>query len=157
LNSLTGSVACAKRQPGTYLRAWTGLMRRDMWMPSYVPNFVAYGGTRSKVRGGDPGLRQQSKSPGNRPSPAGTNGAIANQAARAPSAGERHGAETPATKHKATGGARKHWLDYATVFPTLAAAGGAITAAIFGQATTADQGLRATNRAYVHSTSFRFV
>src|SRR5262249_57810450 len=52
LNSLTGSVACAKRQPGTYLRAWTGLMRRDMWMPSYVPNFVAYGGTRSKVRGG---------------------------------------------------------------------------------------------------------
>jgi hypothetical protein len=56
-------------------------------------------------------------------------------------------------------GPRKHWLDYATAFLTLAAAGGAITAAIFTgwQAVSADQGLRAGNRAYVHSTSFRFV
>ena len=60
---------------------------------------------------------------------------------------------------KATGGPRKHWLDYATAFLTLAAAGGAITAAVFTgwQATTADQGLRDSNRAYVHSTNFRFV
>ena len=100
-------------------------------------------------------LRQQSESAENRPNNAGQNGAIANQAARAPSAGERHGAETPATKDKATGGARKHWLDYATVFLTLAAAGAAIFTG--WQATTADQGLRASNRAYVHSTSFRFV
>ena len=56
-------------------------------------------------------------------------------------------------------GPKKHWLDYATALLTLAAAGGAIAAAIFTgwQATTADQGLRASNRAYVHSTSFRFV
>jgi hypothetical protein len=94
-----------------------------------------------------------------RPNTAGQNGAIVNQAARPSSAGERHGAETPATRDKATGGPRKHWLDYATAFLTLAAAGGAITAAVFTgwQATTADQGLRASNRAYVHSTNFRFV
>jgi len=50
-------------------------------------------------------------------------------------------------------------LDYATAFLTLAAAGGAITAAVFTgwQAVTADEGLRASHRAYVHSTSFRFV
>src|SRR5262245_42522169 len=67
--------------------------------------------------------------------------------------------ETPATGDKATSGERKHWLDYATAFLTLAAAGGAITAAVFTgwQATTADQGLRDSNRAYVHSTNFRFV
>jgi len=60
---------------------------------------------------------------------------------------------------KATSLPRKHWLDYATAFLTLAAAGGAITAAVFTgwQATTADQGLRDSNRAYVHSTNFRFV
>src|SRR5262244_2883000 len=58
-----------------------------------------------------------------------------------------------------TTGREKHWLDYATAFLTLAAAGGAITAAVFTgwQATTADQGLRDSNRAYVHSTNFRFV
>ena len=69
------------------------------------------------------------------------------------------GAETPASRDKATSGERKHWLDYATAFLTLAAAGGAITAAVFTgwQATTADQGLRDSNRAYVHSTNFRFV
>ena len=111
--------------------------------------------TLESTRGGDRVLRQQSESAENRPNNAGQNGAIANQAARAPSAGERHGAETPATKDKATGGARKHWLDYATVFLTLAAAGAAIFTG--WQATTADQGLRASNRAYVHSTSFRFV
>lgn len=84
-------------------------------------------------------LSQQSESAVSRPDPAGT--------------------ETPATGHKATGGPSRHWLDYATVFLTLAAAGGAITAAVFTgwQATTADQGMRASNRAYVHSTNFRFV
>jgi len=84
-------------------------------------------------------LSQQSESAVSRPDPA--------------------GAETPATGHKATGGPRRHWLDYATAFLTLAAAGGAIAAAVFTgwQATTADQGMRASNRAYVHSTSFRFV
>ena len=69
----------------------------------------------------------------------------------------QNGAETPATKPTSEG--KKHWLDYATAFLTLAAAGGAITAAVFTgwQATTADQGLRDSNRAYVHSTNFRFV
>ena len=104
-------------------------------------------------------LSQQSESADNRPDTARQNGAIANQAARPSSAGERYGAETPASRDKATSGERKHWLDYATAFLTLAAAGGAITAAVFTgwQATTADQGLRDSNRAYVHSTNFRFV
>jgi hypothetical protein len=94
-------------------------------------------------------LSQQSESANNHP--AGQNGTIADQAGS--SADERHGAEAPATREK------KHWLDYATAFLTLAAAGGAISAAVFTgwQATTADQGLRDSNRAYVHSTSFRFV
>ena len=102
-------------------------------------------------------LSQQSESAANRPNTAGANGAIVDQAGSG--AGERHAAETAATRDKATGAERKHWLDYATAFLTLAAAGGAITAAVFTgwQATTADQGLRDSNRAYVHSTSFRFV
>jgi hypothetical protein len=104
-------------------------------------------------------LSQQSESANSRPDPAAQNGTIVDQAARPSSAGERDEAETPATGHKATSGPRKHWLDYATAFLTLAAAGGAITAAVFTgwQATTADEGLRASNRAYVHSTNFRFV
>jgi hypothetical protein len=67
--------------------------------------------------------------------------------------------QSSATTNKAVARPRKHWLDYATAFLTLAAAGGAITAAIFTgwQAVTADQGMRAGNRAYVHSTNFRFV
>src|SRR5262249_56868097 len=71
-------------------------------------------GHARKYEGGDRVLRQQSESAENRPNNAGQNGAIANQAARAPSAGERHGAETPATKDKATGGGGKKWLGYAT-------------------------------------------
>ena len=116
-------------------------------------------GHARNYEGGFRVLSQQSESANNRPDTAGHNGAIVNQAARPSSAGERHGAETPATRDKATSGARKHWLDYATAFLTLAAAGGAITAAVFTgwQATTADQGLRDSNRAYVHSTNFRFV
>jgi hypothetical protein len=112
-----------------------------------------------KYEGGFRVLSQQSESADNRPDIAGQNGAIVDQAARLFSAGERYGAETPATGDKATSGERKHWLDYATAFLTLAAAGGAITAAVFTgwQATTADQGLRDSNRAYVHSTNFRFV
>src|SRR5262245_7349323 len=112
-----------------------------------------------KYEGGFRVLSQQSESADNRPDTAGQNGAIVDQAARLVSAGERHAAETPATVDKATSGERKHWLDYATAFLTLAAAGGAITAAVFTgwQATTADQGLRDSNRAYVHSTNFRFV
>ena len=67
--------------------------------------------------------------------------------------------QSSAPTNKAVARPRKHWLDYATAFLTLAAAGGAITAAVFTgwQATTADQGLRASNRAYVHSTNFRFI
>src|SRR5262245_34297602 len=112
-----------------------------------------------KYEGGFRVLSQQSESANNRPDIAGQNGAIVHQSARLFSAGERHAAETPATGDKATSGERKHWLDYATAFLTLAAAGGAITAAVFTgwQATTADQGLRDSNRAYVHSTNFRFV
>ena len=104
-------------------------------------------------------LSQQSEPANSRPDPYGQNGTIVDQFARPSSAGERHGAETRATGHKTASGSRKHWLDYATAFLTLAAAGGAITAAVFTgwQATTADEGLRASNRAYVHSTSFRFV
>ena len=100
-------------------------------------------------------LSQQSESADNRLNPAGPNGVIVDQAGS--SAG--HLAETPASQGKATRGAKKDWLDYATAFLTLAAAGGAIAAAVFTgwQATTADQGLRASNRAYVHSTSFRFI
>src|SRR5215831_6354154 len=113
----------------------------------------------AQIRGGFRVLSQQSESADNRPDIAGQNGAIVDQSARLFSAGERHGSETPATGDKATSGERKHWLDYATAFLTLAAAGGAITAAVFTgwQATTADQGLRDSNRAYVHSTNFRFV
>ncbi len=121
-------------------------------------------GHARKCEGGFRVLSQQSESADNRPNTAGQNGAIVNQAARRSNAGERSagetlGAETSATRDKATSGARKHWLDYATAFLTLAAAGGAITAAVFTgwQATTADQGLRASNRAYVHSTNFRFI
>jgi hypothetical protein len=112
-----------------------------------------------ETRGGFAVLSQQSESANSRPDPAGQNGTVVDQAAAPSSAGERHGAETSATGHKATGGPRRHWLDYATSFLTLAAAGGAITAAVFTgwQAVTADQGMRASNRAYVHSTSFRFV
>src|SRR5215469_4929097 len=93
-----------------------------------------------EIRGGFRVPRQQSDSADNRPD-----------------ATRQNGAETPATK--AAIEAKKHWLDYATAFLTLAAAGGAITAAVFTgwQATTADQGLRDSNRAYVHSTNFRFV
>jgi hypothetical protein len=96
-----------------------------------------------KYEGGFRVLSQQSESADNRPDLAGQNGAIVDQAARLFSVGERPGAETPATGDKATSGERKHWLDYATAFLTLAAAGGAITAAVFTgwQATTADQGL----------------
>jgi hypothetical protein len=110
-----------------------------------------------EIRGGFRVLRQQSESADNRSDTAGQSGAIVNQAAHPSSAGESDGAETPATK--TTRGAKKHWLDYATAFLTLAAAGGAITAAVFTgwQAVTADQGLRDSNRAYVHSTNFRFV
>src|SRR5262245_59364158 len=81
-------------------------------------------------------LSEQSQSATSRPGPAGQNGTVVDQSARPP-----------------TSRPRKHWLDYATAFLTLAAAGGAITAAIFTgwQAVTADQGLRASNRAYVHS------
>ena len=147
------------REPtaGAYLRAWSGRVRPGTRTPSYVPNFIAYGGTCSKYEGGFRVLSQQSESADNRSDTAGQNGAIVNQAARPSSGGERHEAETPATK--ATSGPRKHWLDYATAFLTLAAAGGAITAAVFTgwQAVTADQGLRDSNRAYVHSTNFRFV
>ena len=121
-------------------------------------------GHARKCEGGFRVLSQQSESADNRPNTAGQNGAIVNQAARRSNAGERSagetlGAETSATRDKATSGARKHCLDYATAFLTLAAAGGAITAAVFTgwQATTADQGLRASNRAYVHSTNFRFI
>src|SRR5262245_8111205 len=112
-----------------------------------------------KYEGGFRVLSQQSESADNRPDIAGQNGASVDKSARLFSAGERHGAETPATRDKAASGERKHWLDYATAFLTLAAAGGAITAAVFTgwQATTADQGLRDSNRAYVHSTNFRFV
>jgi hypothetical protein len=110
-----------------------------------------------EIRGGFRVLGQQSESADNRSNTAGHNGAIVNQAVRPSSAGERDGVETPATKP--TREAKKHWLDYATAFLTLAAAGGAITAAVFTgwQAVTADQGLRDSNRAYVHSTNFRFV
>ena len=110
-----------------------------------------------EIRGGFRVLRQQSESADNRSNTAGQDGAIVNQAVRPSSAGESDGAETPATK--TTSEAKKHWLDYATAFLTLAAAGGASTAAVFTgwQATTADQGLRDSNRAYVHSTNFRFV
>src|SRR5262249_12052274 len=135
-------------------RAYTGpsVRRRGTRPPSYVPIFIAFGGTCSKMRGGFRVLSQQSESADNRPNTAGQNGAIVNQAARPSSDG---GAERPATRGKAKSGERKH----ATAFLTLAAAGGAITAAVFTgwQATTADQGLRASNRAYVHSTNFRFV
>ena len=70
-----------------------------------------------------------------------------------------HGAQNFTPANKAAGRPHKHWLDYATAFLTLAAAGGAITAAVFTgwQAVSADQGMRAGNRAYVHSTNFRFV
>src|SRR5262252_8067923 len=124
---------------------------------SPIPSLLR--GYARKCEGGFRVLSQQSESADNRPDTAGQNGVIANQAARPSSAGERDGAETPATRDKATSGERKHWLDYATAFLTLAAAGGAITAAVFTgwQATTADQGLRDSNRAYVHSTNFRFV
>lgn len=102
-------------------------------------------------------LSQQSESATNHPNAAGQ--PMVDQAARPSGAGARHGAEASASKDKAATRERKHWLDYATAFLTLAAAGGAITAAVFTgwQATTADQGLRDSNRAYVHSTSFRFV
>src|SRR5262249_27372866 len=110
-------------------------------------------GRARTYEGGFRVLSQQSESANERPNTAGQNGAIVDQAAHPPGAGERHGAETRATSEG------KHWLDYATAFLTLAAAGGAITAAVFTgwQATTADQGMRDSNRAYVHSTSFRFV
>src|SRR5215469_13328602 len=65
-----------------------------------------------EIRGGFRVPRQQSDSADNRPD-----------------ATSQNGAETPATK--AASEAKKHWLDYATAFLTLAAAGGAITAAVF--------------------------
>src|SRR5262249_5133533 len=110
-----------------------------------------------EIRGGFRVSRQQSDSANNRSNTAGQDGAIVNPAVRPSSAGESVASETLATK--AAGEAKTHWLDYATAFVTLAAAGGAITAAVFTgwQATTADQGLRDSNRAYVHSTNFRFV
>src|SRR5262249_56145270 len=93
-----------------------------------------------EIRGGFRVSRQQSDSADNRPD-----------------ATSQNGAETPATK--AASEAKKHWLDYATAFLTLAAAGGAITAAVFTgwQATTADQGLRDSKHAYAHSTHFPFL
>jgi hypothetical protein len=104
-------------------------------------------------------LSQQSESASAHPDAAGQTGTVPGDTGHSSSAVGRAGAQTPATGHKPTSGPRKHWLDYATAFLTLAAAGGAITAAIFTgwQAVTADQGLRASNRAYVHSTNFRFV
>src|SRR5262249_12562534 len=69
-----------------------------------------------KYEGGFRVLSQQSESADNRPDIAGQNGALVDQAARLFSAGERHGAETPATGDN---GERKHWLDYATAFLTL--------------------------------------
>src|SRR6516225_10513396 len=66
-----------------------------------------------KYEGGFRVLSQQSESADNRPDTARQNGAIANQAARPSSAGEIYGAETPASRDKATSGERKHWLDYA--------------------------------------------
>jgi hypothetical protein len=91
-----------------------------------------------EIRGGFRVLRQQSDSAENRSNTAGQNGAILDQAVRPSSAGESDGAETPATKPASE--AKKHWLDYATAFLTLAAAGGAITAAVFTgwQAATAN-------------------
>ena len=104
-------------------------------------------------------LSQQSESANSRPDPAGQAGTVLGDAARSSDAGESIGAQTPAAAHKPASGPKRHWLDYATAFLTLAAAGGAITAAVFTgwQAVTADQGMRASNRAYVHSTNFRFV
>jgi hypothetical protein len=104
-------------------------------------------------------LSEQSESASSRPDTAERRGTALGEAARPSSAGESVAAETAATGHKPASGQRKHWLDYATAFLTLAAAGGAITAAVFTgwQAVTADEGLRASNRAYVHSTNFRFV
>src|SRR5262249_30337118 len=134
----------SKGHEGLY---WPSVRRRGTRPPSYVPNSISFGGICSKMRGGFCVSSQQSESADDRPNTAGQNGAIVDQAASRSSAGERDGAETPATRDKATSGERKHWLDYATAFLTLAAAGGAITAAVFTgwQATTADQGLRASN------------
>jgi hypothetical protein len=104
-------------------------------------------------------LSEQSESASSRADTAERTGTVLGEAGRPSGAGERVAAETGATGHKPASGPRRHWLDYATAFLTLAAAGGAITAAVFTgwQAVTADQGMRASNRAYVHSTTFRFV
>src|SRR5438552_186071 len=61
------------------------------------------------------------------------NEASAGRAARGSAAngGEIYAAETNAKTGKASSGPKRHWLDYATAFLTLAAAGGAITAAVF--------------------------
>src|SRR5262245_65667136 len=87
---------------------------------SPIPSLLE--GYARKCEGGFRVLSEQSESADNRPDTAGQNGVIANQAARPSSAGERHGAETLATRDKAASGERKHWLDYATAFLTLAAA-----------------------------------
>jgi hypothetical protein len=96
-----------------------------------------------------------------RPEVAGTH---ANGVAHAASAAlrnghDKHAPDVQPQTGKAAPRPKKHWLDYLTAFMTLAAAGGAIAAAVFTgwQAVTGDQGMRAGNRAYVHSTSFRFV
>src|SRR5215470_3893936 len=106
------------------------------------PHFTRLWRHMLEIRGGFRVLRQQSESADNRSNTAGQDGAIVNQAVRPSSAGESDGAETPATK--TTSEAKKHWLDYATAFLTLAAAGGAITAAVF----TGWQARRPPTRAY---------
>jgi hypothetical protein len=112
-----------------------------------------------ETRGGFCVLSEQSESASSRLDTAEKTGAVVGEAGRSSGGGERVAAEMTAAGHKPASGPRRHWLDYASAFLTLAAAGGAITAAIFTgwQAVTADQGMRASNRAYVHSTNFRFI
>ena len=88
------------------------------------------------------------------------NGAAAQAVREFASRGDEiHEPVSRARARKAISVPNKDWVDFVTVFLTLAAAGGAITAAVFTgwQATIADEGLRTSNRAYVHSTNFQFV
>jgi hypothetical protein len=105
-------------------------------------------------------LRPESDFDNRRANPAHQNGAAA-QAVRefAARGDEIHEPVSRGRQRKSAHAAKKDWVDFVTVFLTLAAAGGAITAAVFTGwlATTADEGLRAGNRAYVHSTNFQFV
>ena len=73
-------------------------------------------------------LSEQSESASSRPDTAERTGTVLGEAARPSGAGEKVAAETAATGHKPASGQRKHWLDYATAFLTLAAAGGALVA-----------------------------